>query len=227
MAANRISAAVRAVAASGSTAEGETVQPDPDPAPLVPAQGACSALPGCGRCNRGDGNLCATPRAGPGRCQGVNFGPDPRWHRAVPVARAPLLAGRVLASLHAQRNPASWLLVSARWWPAPRAVPLDSASCEWHTQRCSHCGVHEARLVARAALAQGQELTVPRSLTPQLGACVTYPFRGLLRRGHRIPGWPPPHGWRSHSLAPPEPGPAHVHCACRSRSPLERHRSLG
>ena len=191
-AANRITAAVHALNMGDPPEEEYSDAVGASDAPVL-RLAAWSPRPGCSLCQHSGDRLCTTSRAGPGGREGQAYSPGPQWHAAQPVVRARVEVGRILATLYSPTTPAAWMLATTGWWPAPRAVAADRATCAWHRQRCSNCGTHEARLVARVALSRGQEVTVPRCLTTQLGthSCpfeICFDGACLTRAGQQVMG---------------------------------------
>lgn len=132
-----------------------------------------SALPECARCKRGEQNLCRTACR---RQHTLNnrrtLSTETTQVGATAAPRATVNEGRIMAAHYADNIPARWMVASATWWPQPRATQERHANCEWLSQRCRHCGRHEASLFARQPIEQGEELTVPRSLAPRAGAAL-------------------------------------------------------
>ena len=114
------------------------------------------------------------------------------------------------------------MTASATWWPQPRTTQEIQANCEWLARRCRHCGRHEASLFARQPIEQGEEITVPRSLAPRIGAALV-PYEEFFDGGTCTREGTPAAGagallWHIHSLGPPT-------CIARAILAIPGHRS--
>ena len=91
-----------------------------------------------------------------------------------------------MASLHAERTPAAWMMVGNGYWPAPRVVPGHQANADWRVTQCQQCGALQARLVSRETLEAGTPIRVPRSIAIDPGF-VHWPWEtsadGSIARG--------------------------------------------
>jgi hypothetical protein len=161
----------------------------------------------CGRCARGDPNLCraALRRSQDTSRPGSNGTPEHSLPR--PVANTDVNVGRIMATVYANGTPARWMVASATWWPQPRATQERLANCEWLTRRCRHCGRHEANLYARGHIERGGELTVPRSLAPVAGSALV-PYEvffdgGTSTRGNQHSAGAGALVWQIFSNGPP------------------------
>ena len=169
----RIVAAVRASMnepGAHSDDEGETLtsmEGQPATAALPRDYATWSVDGGCEQCRGASRrSVCGGP---PGGRASHPAGQVPQG-RSVATARARIASGETIGLLHAERVPAAWLPACAGWWPQPRAVRSHEANADWGCSRCTRCGQHCARLAARGVILAGEEVCVPRGLTPTAGA---------------------------------------------------------
>ena len=192
-----------------------------------------SALSECARCNRGEQNLC---RIACRRQHALNnrrtTSTETTQAGATAASRATVNEGRIMATLYADNVPARWMVAPATWWPQPRTRQERHANCEWLSQRCRHCGRHEASLFARQPIEQGEELTVPRSLAPRAGAALA-PYEVFFNGGTCTRDGTPAAGagailWHIHSLGPPTCiARAILAIPCHSSAPLAEAHACG
>ena len=86
-----------------------------------------------------------------------------------PHAHEWLDAGAAAAAQAAEASPAAWPATDPRWFPPPRGVRRDDATCDWVSWRCDGCGRQCRDLVTRRPARAGEELTVPCDARGVLG----------------------------------------------------------